>query len=106
MFHYTNNQTHRQPNHHLTTSYFEESLNAVALKTNSQTRIYGNGYRLRCPAHDDCNPSLSMSEGDDGKILIYCYAGCTAKEICSAMGWSLSALFPRKKQWGTYGRRK
>jgi hypothetical protein len=35
------------------------------------------GYgRARCPAHNDRNPSLSIREAADGKILIKCHAGC------------------------------
>lgn len=34
-----------------------------------------------CPAHDDSNPSLSISV-DDGKVLIKCHVGCDFDEIC------------------------
>src|SRR5438094_550718 len=30
----------------------------------------------RCPAHDDREPSLSIREGDHGKVLVCCHAGC------------------------------
>lgn len=30
----------------------------------------------RCPAHDDSKPSLSVSNADDGKILVHCHTGC------------------------------
>ena len=36
----------------------------------------GDGFVARCPAHDDRNPSLSIAEGDDGKTLLNCHAGC------------------------------
>jgi hypothetical protein len=29
-----------------------------------------------CPAHDDENPSLHISEGSNGKVLFHCFAGC------------------------------
>lgn len=29
-----------------------------------------------CPAHDDHHPSLSMRQGDDGGVLLYCFAVC------------------------------
>jgi hypothetical protein len=29
----------------------------------------GDGWMARCPAHDDQNPSLSISCGQDGRIL-------------------------------------
>lgn len=32
----------------------------------------GSGWRARCPAHDDCKPSLSIRAGDDGRALPSC----------------------------------
>ncbi|TFH47119.1 MAG: hypothetical protein E4H01_08830, partial [Lysobacterales bacterium] len=39
-------------------------------------RKAGCGWIARCPAHDDIKPSLSIRETEDGKILVYCHAGC------------------------------
>ena len=36
----------------------------------------GSNGMARCPAHDDCNPSLAVSEGRNGQVLIHCHAGC------------------------------
>src|SRR5499427_7483564 len=55
---------------------------------------HGRNYEARCPAHDDRHSSLSISEGDDGRILLNCFAGCQASAICAAMGLSLGDLFP------------
>jgi P4 family phage/plasmid primase-like protien len=52
----------------------------------------GDGWKARCPAHDDKNPSLSISESADGKILIHCHAGCTPDAVCAALGVKLSDL--------------
>ena len=48
----------------------------------------------RCPAHDDHNPSLGVALGKDGRILVKCYAGCSAESIVSAMGLKMSDLMP------------
>lgn len=32
----------------------------------------GKGYQACCPAHDDNGPSLSLREGDDGRVLLHC----------------------------------
>ena len=48
----------------------------------------------RCPAHDDRGPSLSISEGDQGSVLIHCFAGCSAEAIVNAVGLELRDLFP------------
>ena len=40
-----------------------------------------DGWIDRCPAHDDNNPSLSIKETSDGKLLLHCFAGAR-KKIC------------------------
>lgn len=51
-----------------------------------------------CPSHDDKTPSLSIRELDDGRLLLFCFAGCGAGEVLSAVGMELRALFPDKPQ--------
>ena len=51
-------------------------------------------WQARCPAHDDREPSLSIREADDGKILLHCFSGCTVDSICSAIGIQVTDLFP------------
>ena len=48
----------------------------------------------RCPAHQDRNASLSVTEFRDGKVGLYCFAGCTTGEVCEAIGLTLRDLFP------------
>ena len=55
-------------------------------------------YSARCPAHDDKHASLSVTESNDGKILLKCHAGCTAEQIVSAMGLELSDLFMQESR--------
>lgn len=52
-----------------------------------------DGWRARCPAHDDRQPSLSISEGADGRVLLHCHAGCSTESICQSLGLSVSDLF-------------
>lgn len=49
-------------------------------------------WMARCPAHEDRNPSLSISE-KDGKTLLNCHAGCSVESIVSAVGLQMSDLF-------------
>jgi putative DNA primase/helicase len=39
-----------------------------------------------CPAHDDHNPSLSIKETSEGKVLLHCFAGCSFEAILGALG--------------------
>ena len=52
------------------------------------------GWLARCPAHEDRSPSLSVSEGDDGRILLNCFGGCSAHEVVRSVGLEMDALFP------------
>jgi hypothetical protein len=58
------------------------------------------GFVARCPAHEDRHPSLSVGEGDDGRVLVRCHAGCSADAIVSALGLELRDLFPETERGG------
>ena len=61
----------------------------------------GNGWRACCPAHEDQSPSLSINEGDDGRVLLKCFAGCSHDAIVGAMGLESKDLFvPRESRNG------
>lgn len=62
----------------------------------SRVRSVSGGYVARCPAHDDQRASLSITEADDGKLLLHCHAGCTTAAIVEVMGLTMSELFPPK----------
>lgn len=53
----------------------------------------GNGHTARCPAHDDKNNSLSVAQGDDGRILVKCFAGCNVDDVCKSLGVEKKDLF-------------
>ena len=59
-------------------------------------RTKPGAWLCRCPAHVDKSPSLSVAEGDDGKVLIHCFAGCDPELIAIAAGVKFSELFPEK----------
>ena len=52
-----------------------------------------------CPAHADKNPSLAITETDDGRILLKCFAGCSAYEVVSGVGMDLTDLFPKDQSF-------
>ncbi|MFZ6691847.1 CHC2 zinc finger domain-containing protein [Undibacterium sp. SXout20W] len=49
-----------------------------------------------CPAHDDKSPSLVIRELEDGRVILHCFALCSAVEILDAIGLDFSALYPPK----------
>jgi len=58
----------------------------------------GQGYKALCPLHDDTNPSLSINEGKDGRILICCHAGCLSHGVLEVVGLSMRDLMPGAKR--------
>jgi hypothetical protein len=59
-------------------------------------RKYGEGYRDACPAHEGkSRSSLSIKETDDGRVLLHCFAGCSALDVVHSLGLELSDLFER-----------
>ncbi len=52
----------------------------------SKARKCGKGWVDVCPAHHDRTPSLSISQGEDGRLLLFCHAGCRFEDIVAAAG--------------------
>lgn len=67
---------------------------AEALAERLGGRRSGRGWMCRCPAHDDREPSLSIRDGADGRVLLHCFAGCSPRDVCAALGLELRDLFP------------
>lgn len=45
----------------------------------------GAGWMARCPAHEDSTPSLSLRDAHDGRLLVYCHAGCDQRTVIAAL---------------------
>lgn len=60
-------------------------------------RRTGSGWLTNCPAHEDRRPSLSISEGEDGKVLLHCFAGCSLDAILAGAEIDKASLFPDGK---------
>lgn len=54
---------------------------------------YGGGYMARCPTHEDNVESLSITEGERSRALIFCFAGCDTAKVVADLGLQLSDLF-------------
>lgn len=73
-------------------------LQNVLERLSGVVRVAG-GFQAKCPCRDDDeNPSFSVSEGDGGKVVVYCHAGrCDTNQACTAMGITMSELYPAKQ---------
>lgn len=72
-------------------------------------RRSGNGWRANCPnpAHSKARGSLSITEADDGRILLSCFACHDTPAILGAFGLELADLFPERiKDTSPEGRRE
>jgi hypothetical protein len=59
-------------------------------------------WTARCPAHADKGPSLAVREGEDGRVLLHCFAGCETASVLGAIGMNLHDLFPFKAKSHDY----
>lgn len=78
---------------------------AAVLAKLGRVRKSGDGWSARCPvevnhSHGDKNPSLSVSEGAEGRVLLTCHKGCQVEEITGALGIDVSALFGEQQPSG------
>ena len=56
------------------------------LRTKRVSKRNGERHVLaHCPAHDDANPSLSLTEKADGTLLWKCFAGCSQDAVREAL---------------------
>jgi hypothetical protein len=71
-------------------------MTAEAIARELGARKTGTGWMARCPAHADRAPSLSIGDGDGGKVLIRCHAGCDQRRVIAALR--------ARGLWGRHGR--
>ena len=45
----------------------------------------GREWMARCPAHQDDTPSLAIGEGNGGRLLVRCHAGCPQAQVIAAL---------------------
>jgi hypothetical protein len=56
----------------------------------------GNGWRANCPNGHKSRGSLSITQADDGRVLLHCFAGCATADVLGALGLSVSDLMPER----------
>ena len=58
-----------------------------------EARPSGAGWAASCPAHEDRVASLSIGQGNDGRVLLHCHVGCSIEQICDSLGLNVSDLY-------------
>ena len=65
-----------------TPSFGKSNLDSILSRLKNVRRVK-DGWTACCPAHDDRRASLSISVGDDGRVLLHCHAGCNVENVAS-----------------------
>ena len=80
-----------------------EALQRVLYRLGGNVKRSGSGgYEANCPVvgHDkgrgDLDPSLMLQEGDDGRVLINCLAGCSTEDVVGTLGLKMADLFEQR----------
>lgn len=68
----------------------------LILERFENVRQYGKDWRADCPIGHRSKGTLSITESDDGTVLLKDHAGCGAAEIMVAVGLTLADLFPER----------
>ncbi|GIL29930.1 toprim domain-containing protein [Actinocatenispora comari] len=71
-------------------------LGKLSAATGTAPRQSAGQYVLRCPAHEDHSPSLSV-RGIEGQALVYCHAGCAVEDVLAAVGLTLADLYDERR---------
>jgi putative DNA primase/helicase len=60
-------------------------MNAETIARALGGRRTGGAWMARCPAHDDREPSLAITDATGGKVLVRCHAGCDQGDVIAAL---------------------
>ena len=55
-----------------------------------------SGWRADCPNGHRARGTLSVAQGDDGRLLLHCFAGCSAADVLGALGLTLGDVMPER----------
>lgn len=85
----------------------ERALSGLSLLESIVSRFKGakrsgSGYSALCPAHDDQNPSLSISPGRNENVVIHCHAGCSPEAVLRRANLTFADLWPKSTANFTY----
>ncbi len=70
----------------------------LVLERLSGAKRLGTGWIAKCVAHEDRKASLTLAEGDDGRALLCCQAGCKTEDVVAGIGLAMTDLFPPKDE--------
>ncbi len=78
----------------MTVTTSQQPVKNVLARLRGVRQVGPGRWKALCPAHRDHSPSLSVREAEDAKVLLHCWAGCSAEDVCRAIGLTVADLFP------------
>ena len=60
-------------------------MNAETIAKPLGGRKAGAGWMVLCPAHRNLQPSLSIRDADDGRVLVHCFGGCDQQRVIATL---------------------
>ncbi len=70
---------------------------SILLARLNGVRASGSGWRADCPnGHTKARGSLSITEADDGRILLTCFACYDTPGMLASLGLEMADLFPER----------
>lgn len=80
---------------------------SILLARLNGVRASGSGWRADCPnGHTKARGSLAITEADDGRILLTCFACHDTPGILASLGLEMTDLFPERIRDASEGTRK
>lgn len=73
----------------------EQTFNDIKQRLDGVIETGDDQFKAKCPAHDDHEPSLSVTNKGD-KILLYCHTGCESQTIAEKLGYKMADLFKQE----------
>jgi hypothetical protein len=77
-------------------AYAYRALSTRSRLAGCNGRDHGARAQYQCPAHEDRNPSLSVTDRDD-RALLCCHAGCDTLAVLEALELEWADLFDERK---------
>ena len=67
-----------------------------AADPSGSARKAGGQWLVRCPSHEDRRASLAVRQALDGRLLLYCHAGCSTTDV---LDMDFVDLYPERRPW-------
>ncbi len=71
-------------------------MNAERIAHALNGRRSGRGWMACCVAHEDRSPSLSLTDGEGGRLLVKCFAGCDQAAVVGEL--RARGLWPERQE--------